>query len=389
LLAVVVGLVAATTAGAVPHAAAQQSLIDSDPAVVRARADLEAAQAAAHDAYARLEATQEQQDGVAAKIAEDEAQVAAIEAQREQLAQQRDALEAIVKARAVAVYTAGGNGDDIPALDAGAVNAQQRRQQFGEIAARRDRTAVKQLTATREQLATTADGLRSEQDDLERQRAALAALVDQLSSQQAAVDQRVADANAALERARAIGALHAAGEPVIGPNTLTADQILGWFASKGYRPNLPGTSVAELVPIFLQEAADEGVRGDFAFAQAVLETGGFASAPDNNFSGLGWCDTCARGTKFPTPRDGIRAQVQLLLDYADPGARAADLHHPPSPYWWSSDPDRAARQFDSFFAKGWAPTWSDMGHGNWATDPNYSAKVIGIYRQMVAWAQAH
>ena len=62
------------------------------------------------------------------------------------------------------------------------------------------------------------------------------------------------------------------------------------------------------------------------------------------------------------------------------------LHHPPSPYWWSADPDRAARQFDTFFAKGWSPTWSEMGHGNWATDPNYSGKVIGIYKQMVAYA---
>ena len=131
------------------------------------------------------------------------------------------------------------------------------------------------------------------------------------------------------------------------------------------------------------------MRGDFAFAQAVLETGGFASAPDNNYSGLGWCDSCARGTRFPTPRDGIRAQVQLLLNYADAGSRAAKLHHPPSPYWWSADPDRAAHQFDTFFAKGWSPTWSEMGHGNWATDPNYSGKVIGIYKQMVAYAQGH
>jgi hypothetical protein len=32
------------------------------------------------------------------------------------------------------------------------------------------------------------------------------------------------------------------------------------------------------------EAADEEVRGDVAFAQAVMETGGFASAPDNDCS---------------------------------------------------------------------------------------------------------
>ena len=120
-----------------------------------------------------------------------------------------------------------------------------------------------------------------------------------------------------------------------------------------------------------------------------METGGFSASPDNNYSGLGWCDSCARGTVFPTPRDGIRAQIQLLLNYADPTSRTAKLHHPPSPYWWDSDPTRAANYFDTYFAKGWAPTWSDMGHGNWATDPNYSAKVIGVYHRMVAWAQSH
>ena len=29
-----------------------------------------------------------------------------------------------------------------------------------------------------------------------------------------------------------------------------------------------------------------------------------------------------------------------------------------------------------------------MGHGNWATDPNYAGKVIGVYRSMVAFAGA-
>jgi hypothetical protein len=381
--------VAVAAVGPIPRAVAQQSLIESDPAVVRARADLADAQAAAHQAYAKLEATQEQQDDVAAHIADDEARVAAIEAQRQQLAAQRDALESLVKARAVAVYTASGNGDDIPTFDMGAAAAQARRQQFGEIAAKKDRANIKQLNATSDQLAEAADGLRKEQADLEQQRTTLAALVSQLSAQQAVVDQRVAAANAALERARVIGALHAANDPVMGASVLTAAQIVGWFNSKGYRPNLANTTVADLVPIFLQEAADEGVRGDVAFAQAVIETGGFSSAPDNNYSGLGWCDTCARGTRFPTPRDGIRAQVQLLLNYADSGSRAAGLHHPPSPYWWSADPARAARQFDTFFAKGWAPTWRDMGHGNWATDPNYSAKVINVYNQMFSYAQSH
>lgn len=48
----------------------------------------------------------------------------------------------------------------------------------------------------------------------------------------------------------------------------------------------------------------------------------------------------------------------------------------------------ANQNFDTFFAKGWAVTWNQMGHGNWATDPNYSDKVMKIYAGMVAFASS-
>ena len=126
------------------------------------------------------------------------------------------------------------------------------------------------------------------------------------------------------------------------------------------------------------------MRGDFAFAQSYVETGGFhAGGSDNNFSGLGACDGCRGETRFPTARDGIRAQIQHLRNYADRNSRASDLSNPPSPYWYGADPGTAARNFDTFFAKGWAPIWQMMGHGNWATDPNYASKVTGVYNRMV------
>ena len=50
-----------------PAAHAQESLIDSDPAVVRARAEVEAAQQAAHEAEAKLEATTQHQAEVEAE----------------------------------------------------------------------------------------------------------------------------------------------------------------------------------------------------------------------------------------------------------------------------------------------------------------------------------
>jgi peptidoglycan hydrolase CwlO-like protein len=377
------GLVGTTwSAGiaAVPPAHAQESLIDSDPAVVRARADLEAAQQAAHEAEAKLEETTQHKADVEADIAEHQQHIVELEQERVQLAQQRDTLLDHLRQRAVALYAMGSDGTSAADIFSGSVLEGARRKQLGDAASRSDHENARQLEETRKTLADTQTSLRKEQTDLEAQQAELTDLVATLESQQAAVDQRVAEANAALERARAIGALHAAGDPVIGPNTLTADQMVGWFNAQGYRPRLSNTSVPELAQMYLEEGGAEGVRGDFAFAQAVVETGGFSAAADNNYSGLGWCDTCSRGIVFPTPRDGIRGQIQLLLNYADSGSRAANLHNPLSPYVWKS-----AAAFDSYFAKGWAPTWSDMGHGNWATDPNYAGKVIGVYRSMVAF----
>jgi flagellum-specific peptidoglycan hydrolase FlgJ len=368
------------------RAVAQQSLIDSDPAVIKARADLEAAQAAAHEAAAKLESTTEQRATVEAKISDDQAHIAALEQQRAELAAVRDTLLAHLRDRAVALYRAGGDVTGVADIFSGSALEGARRKQLGDAASKSDHANARKLEDARSTLADTQTTLRRDQADLEQQQRTLDTLLGQLQQQQAAVDQRVAEANAALERARVIGALHAAGEPIMGPASLTADQMVAWFDAQGYRPRTD-VSVAELAQIFLEEGGDENVRGDFAFAQAIIETGGFASAPDHNYSGLGWCDGCARGTVFPTPRDGIRAQIQLLLNYADPNSRTANLHHPPSPYWWNADPAAAARYFDTYFAKGWAPTWSDMGHGNWATDPGYSGKVIGVYRSMLAFSQ--
>ena len=117
-VALAVGLGLALGAGwTVPpsrEAGAQQSLVDSDPAVVRARAELEAAQSAAHEAEAKREATAEQHDAVVAKIADDEAQIVALEQQRAALAQLRDELRDHLRQRAVALYSMGGTAPTPP-----------------------------------------------------------------------------------------------------------------------------------------------------------------------------------------------------------------------------------------------------------------------------------
>ena len=370
---------------AAPAARAQQELVESDPGVVRARADVESAQLAAHQAADQLEKATEQRDATQAAIDDHVARIADLDAQRAGLAAQRDALKVDLRERAVALYRAGGDTSHLDALMAtSAVNA-ARREQLGGIAAKTTLRAAQKLEDTRNQLGAVQDTLRAEESDLRQQKASLDTLVGQQQQLQTVMAQKVAAANAALARARALGALRAAGDPVMGPSLLTADQLVAWYNAQGYHPRLE-TSIDDLARIFIEEGSDEGVRGDFAFAQSIVETAGFNAAPANNYSGIGWCDSCSTGNKFPNPREGVRAQIQLLLNYADADARASNLHHPVSPYLYGSDPVAAARKFDNFFARGWAPTWRDMGHGNWATAPNYSSAVIGVYNRIKAFS---
>jgi hypothetical protein len=181
------------------------------------------------------------------------------------------------------------------------------------------------------------------------------------------------------------------GVPVMGVSRLTPAQIAGWFDSTGATPSAlgDGTTIDDLAKIYVEEGQAENVRGDIAFAQSILETGSFREAPKNNYAGIGTCDSCSKGYGFPTPRDGVRAQIQLLRSYADPASRAANLSHPPEPGVWGDDPAIAADKYDNFFLKGKVPLWNEMGNGNWATATDYAPRVIGIYAKMLSWAADH
>jgi hypothetical protein len=148
-------------------------------------------------------------------------------------------------------------------------------------------------------------------------------------------------------------------------------------------------SIGDLVQIYMEEGAAEHVRPELAFAQSIIETGSFGNALDNNYAGIGACDSCNGEPAFPTPRDGVRGQIQLLRNYADPTSRAANLANPPSPTIYGNDPIAAAIGYDTFFAKGRVPTWNQMGNGNWATDPNYAQSVLTVYFQMVSYTAKH
>ncbi|HEY6318252.1 MAG TPA: glucosaminidase domain-containing protein [Acidimicrobiia bacterium] len=382
--------VSAAIAGALlaPSLAAGAAHAQTGDPVAAATTQLDQAQQAAQQAAQQVAQTNQQLANVQSQLGADQAKIAQLQAEIPVIKAQEAQIKAVLVQRAVALYESngplGGYDSYLPDPSLQTVT----RQVLANDAAKLDHEHALQLAALEAQLAQSEAEVQTDQASLQQQQAQLNQLSQQETVQQALMNERVAAANAALSAARALGVFEAAGQqPVMGPSVLTGAQMAGWIRSQGYSPNIE-TTIDDLANTYIQEGSDENVRGDVAFAQAVVETGGFEAAPDNNYAGMGWCDSCSNGTSFPTPRDGVRAQIQHLLNYADPNSRASQLHHPLSPYWYGMDPATAANNFDTFFAKGWAPTWEQMGHGNWATDPNYSGKVLHIYAEMLAFAQS-
>jgi hypothetical protein len=172
--------------------------------------------------------------------------------------------------------------------------------------------------------------------------------------------------------------------PVMGQSSLTSDQIAGFFwANQPSGSPCLTVSIEQLTGYFVWEGNVENVRGDIAFAQSIIETGWFryggqVQCQQNNYAGLGATDGGSQGASFPDADTGVRAQIQHLRAYADPTATTCTvppLHTP------CVDP-----RFDFVSPKGKAPTWNEMGNGNWATDPDYAAKVINLYNGMRAYA---
>ncbi len=231
------------------------------------------------------------------------------------------------------------------------------------------------LRAAKERLADADDYLKLTQGEADA-RAADAAdadqrlieAVDTYNAAVAAAGQARDDLKAAARRSVPLVPL---GVSIIGMPRLTPEDLAGWFATTSYRP-LVATPIADYARWFIEEGQAEGIRGDIAFAQAVLETGGFTNGDSvflNNFSGIGHCDLCPSGWTFASPQIGVRGQIQLLKSYAVAKPEYANplahdnLHGP----------------------AGCCATWGDLTTV-WATDPGYGPKVMLIYTDMVSYA---
>ena len=221
-------------------------------------------------------------------------------------------------------------------------------------------------------------------DEAKAERTRLHGLVDSLQralpDREAALTAATASRDQAqfwLARWQAIGA--GTSTTIMGTSRLGADELATWFTATRHKANTT-VPITELAADYIDEGAAVGVRADIAFAQSMLETGGFSfpaggqvRGTDNNFAGMGACDSCNGGLQFPDARTGVRAQLQQLRVYADLTLTNSMLN-----------PPAVNPKLDRHHLKGKVPTWAGLT-GTWATARTYGDRIIAIYSEILAW----
>lgn len=157
---------------------------------------------------------------------------------------------------------------------------------------------------------------------------------------------------------------------ILGPSTLTVTDVTNWWAGTGRgQPARLAAPIGDVIALYLSEGDAEGVRGDLAFAQAVLETSSFSNSGTamNNFAGIAHYDNARSGTAFPNALTGVRAHIQLLKKFAA-GNGVATARPDVSP-------NAGAR----------STTWGGLT-GVWASSPSYWPSINAVYQSMVAVA---
>ncbi len=161
---------------------------------------------------------------------------------------------------------------------------------------------------------------------------------------------------------------------IMGMTNVTAEQLVNEYTknSPGSFPQYytaQGISLEKFVNIYLEESQAEGVRGEIAFTQMLLETGylqfgGDVKVEQYNFAGLG-ATGGVPGNSFSDLRTGVRAHIQHLKCYASD----QPLNNPCVDQRWG----------DWLRLK--APTIGKLS-GTWAADRNYSQKIVTILNRL-------
>ncbi|GHV83051.1 lipoprotein [Spirochaetia bacterium] len=153
-------------------------------------------------------------------------------------------------------------------------------------------------------------------------------------------------------------------DSILGAGQVKTENLANFLLKKN--PSLDKSFVFDFAKLYVEEAKIEGVNSDVAFSQMCLETGylsyGGLVTPDmNNFCGLGAIGPEQKGERFPSPRIGVRAQIQHLKAYATEEPPKLTLVDPR--YKW--------------VRYGSAPDIYGLA-GTWASDKNYGKKLKAI-----------
>lgn len=171
--------------------------------------------------------------------------------------------------------------------------------------------------------------------------------------------------------------------PIMGESGIQIRQMVAYFRENG--SVYPAEELADggapdietFAQIYYEEALQEGVRPEVAFAQTMKETGwlqygGDASVSQYNFAGLGTTGGGVPGNSYPDVRTGVRAQIQHLKAYATDEALVGECVD-----------DRY-----EYVNKGSAPYVEWLGQQEnpegcgWATGENYGYDIVEMIHAM-------
>lgn len=154
---------------------------------------------------------------------------------------------------------------------------------------------------------------------------------------------------------------------ILGP-TLLSPEYLNQFV-KNINPDAD-----ELGSFYLTFGEYYGIRGDVAFAQALLETNyfrftGVVKTEQNNFAGIGAIGGGHQGARFDSPEEGVLAHLQHLYAYATTA---------PLPNQFPLIDPRF-----HLVKKGSALTWTDL-NGKWAVPgDHYGQSILNLYKRII------
>ena len=172
----------------------------------------------------------------------------------------------------------------------------------------------------------------------------------------------------------------------MGVSRLNAGQIVAWFNASQQRPpgSMPRRRLSRTwLAISCEEGAAEGVTGDVAFMQSVVETGWFRFGGSCSGRPSIILPASVRPMRTPLRRySRTRGPVSARrFSTCGPmriqGRRTCTMPPLGNP---CVDP-----RFHLVTPKGKAPTWNQMGNGNWATASTYADSILSLYREALAF----